>query len=84
MKRTFNNLAKKCDTKNFSNADLFSYYNLTDASFAIFLTSIPPKQLPILCPVGSHNYKNTSKAEIAFCHVLSNHHRKYCKSTPFR
>ena len=84
LQNTFNKLAQKCDTKNCSTADIFSYYNLTDASFDIFLSSIPKKTLPIICPLGSHSYKNSSKAEIIFCKLLSRHHRKYCQSTPFR
>lgn len=63
---------------------IFDFYNLTEASFQMFLTSIPEQTLPILTSMGKRNFKNSSKCEIVMAQMLSSYHRKMCKSVPFR
>ena len=84
MEKTFSKAVTLTEIIGNTKTSLFEFYNLTEASFQIFLTSVPPNKLPILAPKGKRDYKNTSKCEIIMAKVLSLYHRKHCGGIPFR
>lgn len=84
MNITFISCSKLTKLQVNSKTSLYSYYNLTEASFEIFLSAIPKDSLPVIAPVGKKDFRNTSKCELIVCQMLSVYHRKYCKVVPFR
>lgn len=84
LNTTFTNICNKTHLICDKFVNLYNYYSLTNASYDIFLSTIPAQKLSIMCPNGRRSFKNSSRIEIIMCQILSNFHRKRCNSKPVR
>lgn len=77
----FSDMAKQlCDTLD-GVPNIFKTCSLPTASSLLYRLQLEPDTLPILSPTFPRYKRNTSKWEYLVCMILTEVHRKYCKSS---